>query len=415
MSELAAFFLWVEEFRHAPSHDMGEQLTEYVMRMVDLRERDQQRCLDAIDQLMREQPPPAVAMDEATCRLVEMITGQSSPLDASAILAAQRHCLGALATGDEEALVRAYRSVVPDSRGTEPIQIPDIIRLRDMGTTSSGRTKSRRVTESQLAILHDAYQAQAQGAGLEIDEAFEILGPSNPASLDGPGGETTLLCHCTRDKSKLASILEEGLQVRGVGGTLGKAIYFADDLRKSIGYYTPTHLRGRQYTIVFLAEVVLGRVHTTHRPVRGPPPGHDSVHASTGRGKQDIPVHFTDGTSSVIPRPEPATLDAKVKTSFSLNEYTVYTSDRVRLRFMLMLGRASGRGEVARVKRARVEQPAQPISLQVIQRMNDYRRAVVQRRQWLAKQHGVDSPEWHRITRVLKDLDDRESLVLFED
>eukprot|EP00056_Hartaetosiga_gracilis_P022025 m.979 g.979 ORF g.979 m.979 type:complete len:168 (+) comp939_c0_seq1:122-625(+) len=118
----------------------------------------------------------------------------------------------------------------------------------------------------------------------------------------------------------------------------GKGVYFADCFPKSFGY---TDLGGyggemaRNHACMFLAEVALGREQLRYQAEMGRcSPGYDSV-KGCGRNTPSSEMRTTaDGVT--VPM-GPLVKDDVHSHSLNFNEYIVYDSDRIRLRYMVLL------------------------------------------------------------------------------
>lgn len=431
---MQAFELQVARYRTSPTHDMVELLTEQMALLPDLREAQQQQCFALIEELAqmqqkeRKEEERKFVLDEATIRLVEMISGKSlNNVQTQGTLPLVRACLGALSSGDDDILRASMERLLEMYQLTpETFKLPEQVGFKDLSRLLLRfpivPTGSCKATDKQVAALSSAFN-KANLGNMVLHDAFEVaVGPSTDAFVKNE--PTVLLFHCTRNQTNIASILKQGLQVKGTGGRLGAAIYMADALEKSMGYCFRHTSGGNQYAVAFIVEAALGKRFETTSGVMQLPNGFDSVFAKGEEATKPMQrVTFSDGTSSVItPMGSPRT---KVTSCFAHNEYTVYTPNRVRLRFMLMFSTKpkaspSVKAGEAFPHRSSSFSFSSPPSLnasgdllEAMQRDYAFRRKLLARVHSTSIEFGASSPEAKRARTILEEVNDSDSTQVF--
>ncbi|KAH9248505.1 hypothetical protein BASA81_013831 [Batrachochytrium salamandrivorans] len=419
---MQAFFLQVAQYRIRPTHDMVELLTEQVALMPDLREREQQQCFALIEELAQvqekecEEEERKFVLDEASIKLVEMISGKSlNYITTQGTHQLVRVCLGALCSGDDDILREGMEKLLsiyqltPEAFGLSPqIGFKDLSRL--LLQVPSVPMGSIKATKEQVAALSCAFNKVAL-PHMVLQDAFEVMvDPSNNAF---PTKEPTiLLFHCTRNKTNIASILQQGLQVKGTAGRLGAAIYLADALEKSMGYcFRHTSGNGNQYAVAFIVEAALGRRFETKSELTKLPIGYDSVFAKGEEATKPMqPVPFSDGTSSCITPMGSAR--TKINSNFTHNEYTVYTPNRVRLRFMLMFSDKPNTVPTT-VEKTLPSHHSSVDLFEATQRQCSFRKKLLARVNSASKEFGANSPQVKRTQAILEEVNDSKSIQVF--
>jgi len=137
-----------------------------------------------------------------------------------------------------------------------------------------------------------------------------------------------------------AAILSTGLKIMPhSGGRVGRGLYFADVLAKSASYCGLHNNIG----LLLLNEVALGKMHKIHQDdssLMKAPKGFDSVLA-TGTIMPDATKEFSDTTLSnsghPVIFPQGTIKNTSLTSSFYHNEYLVYDSQQVSMKYLLMI------------------------------------------------------------------------------
>lgn len=383
------FRVALEEFTAAPQWGMGDTLTEMLIGIEDLGEKELAQGLDSIQALLKANEFVPKPIDADTARLVEMIkTKQLSPED----LATIRLGVAALKTGDQDIADEAMVKLDPDWVGVAGLG--DFERV----AKSLDQRRSDLVDDDTLKVLREAYDDGLRRSGFEIDGAFVVDTPP----LEGP---TVLLCHCTKSRDNISSILDGGLKT-GKVGRLGGAIYASDSIEKALKYCVHVSLDcGYAIGIVFLVEMALGTSARVSKDTNQQPEGFDSCVTDGRPIVRNIPITFHDARMSSIPVPKE---NVKVSSTFPHNEYTVYTPERARVRFMLTVRRINAALPAPNTKR--VEKTAPLSDLDVFNQAAEYKRAVLARRAAVERDYGVDSIEHKRVKVAVQESSSAESI-----
>eukprot|EP01127_Copromyxa_protea_P003686 TRINITY_DN1347_c0_g3_i1.p1 TRINITY_DN1347_c0_g3~~TRINITY_DN1347_c0_g3_i1.p1 ORF type:complete len:1422 (-),score=381.06 TRINITY_DN1347_c0_g3_i1:8-4273(-) len=135
--------------------------------------------------------------------------------------------------------------------------------------------------------------------------------------------------------SNFIGILSEGLRIAPpeaptTGYMFGKGIYFADMLRKSIGYCS-----GRP-SLLLLCEVALGNMNEVTAPqyMDQPPAGFNSTKA-LGRTYPDFNDSIVLPSGVTIPLGKPVNAPHTTNAVMGYNEYIVYNASQVRMRYLV--------------------------------------------------------------------------------
>jgi len=150
-----------------------------------------------------------------------------------------------------------------------------------------------------------------------------------------------LLWHGT-NAARVGPIIQNSLRVMPhSGGRVGRGVYLASELEKSLGYTWPAKVKGgAQVGVLFLAEVALGKEHHIYvdqSRLTAPPSGFESV-VAFGVTEPDAAGDVTiklDGRDVVVPNARP--VKRSQPTSFTHSEYVVYENTRIRLRYVVAL------------------------------------------------------------------------------
>jgi deltex-like protein len=205
-----------------------------------------------------------------------------------------------------------------------------------------------------VQILREAFPSEQH---MEITEVFECglrqeeydYVPFKTCSENS----SILLSHCARQTSSLHSILESGLR-RGSAGLLGPGIYVSTDISKCLMYSSPKTLAQDQgtYGIVLVAECQLGHVEDVFRPTNSQVPGCDTARGVGRTAPIELKlVTFKDGSQSKIytGRAVNKMLASQESptapmSTFAHEEFAIYDSCRVRVRFILVYRHHNYRG-----------------------------------------------------------------------
>lgn len=146
------------------------------------------------------------------------------------------------------------------------------------------------------------------------------------------------LCWHGTNVAVTAAITMSGLRIMPhSGGRVGRGIYLATENSKSAGYM---RYAGDGRGVMVLAEGAFGREHHITQDdssLQAPPPGFHSVVALGHRNPpaaKDATL-MLDGKPVAVPQAEPE--PTGVRSSFSQNEWLIYTESQVRLRYMVVV------------------------------------------------------------------------------
>eukprot|EP00043_Microstomoeca_roanoka_P020328 m.244374 g.244374 ORF g.244374 m.244374 type:complete len:1483 (+) comp17147_c7_seq2:978-5426(+) len=177
-----------------------------------------------------------------------------------------------------------------------------------------------------------------------IAQVFEIQRPEDVRFKEKFGQDPTrmLLWHGTKNQNVLG-ILSQGLRcappsAQVTGYMFGKGVYFADCFSKSMNYVNMGYSGGelaRHHGCMFLAEVAVGHAERRAQAKAEPPgPGYDSILGMGSHVPSQSMMTLEDNVKIPL-GPVEASTGASV--SLAYNEYIVYDSDRIRLRYMVVL------------------------------------------------------------------------------
>ncbi|KAI5067337.1 hypothetical protein GOP47_0017865 [Adiantum capillus-veneris] len=174
---------------------------------------------------------------------------------------------------------------------------------------------------------------------LELEDVFTVLreGEEDAFVSKKPLGNRMLLWHGSRT-TNYVGILSQGLRIAPpeapvTGYMFGKGVYFADLVSKSAQYcYTS---KNSPIGLMLLSEVALGEMHELKAAqyMEKPPPG---KHSTKGLGR-NIPMedeYQTWGDEVTVPCGRPVASGVS-NTNLLYNEYIVYDTAQINLRFLL--------------------------------------------------------------------------------
>jgi len=131
---------------------------------------------------------------------------------------------------------------------------------------------------------------------------------------------------------------------------LGKGVYFADMFGKSHAYASQTFGSGRESSLLMLCEAALGNIKSYRVPeyVEDLPPQYQSVQGEGRRGpdydhsiKLPNGIEVPCGPVGAYDRPEPAPgatgLLAQPAPMLQANEFVVYNTDQIRMRYLIQV------------------------------------------------------------------------------
>ncbi|TKR88595.1 hypothetical protein L596_012811 [Steinernema carpocapsae] len=172
------------------------------------------------------------------------------------------------------------------------------------------------------------------GGKLEIVNVYRI---DREAEHSRTGGFNRVLLWHGSPISNFVGILSRGLKIAPpeapvTGYSLGKGVYFADMLGKSLGYCRSSQ---KSDAFLLLAEVALGEVCQSNHHNFGNRKPHESIKYDCGRGPSmdDAFVDYSMHPQGVkIPLTKPVRNGAN-----GYNEYVVFNEEQIRLRYMIRI------------------------------------------------------------------------------
>lgn len=320
---------------------MGEKLTE-ILAQVELKESEQNAALEAMDALLTayetEQRAAMSTVDQTTAldaqsqRLVGIL--RQSILNIKALYPTIRIWLDAVCDGHEKQRVEVETVLNELTRRTlTRWTLTDMVNL-----CQEGLLGYKPVTPAQRDVFERAFADSAPPLYVLKDMYECIPSKSDESPMFAGREETRLMYHCSRMPNMLGTILKDGLQIKGLGGRLGAAIYLSNAMEKSLMYSGNATVGQNAFGIVLVVETVLGRVFDTYKELSACPATHDSVHAiGMSHPNHEAMLTFMDGTKSKLqygkathhPR-------AENRSSFAHDEFAIYSETRVRIRFILV-------------------------------------------------------------------------------
>ncbi|EGD75621.1 hypothetical protein PTSG_06688 [Salpingoeca rosetta] len=200
-------------------------------------------------------------------------------------------------------------------------------------------------TYKAIRMFMNTTREHSSAGGVGIAQVFEISKPDEDAAFKNKFGSDptrTLLWHGTKNQNVLG-ILSQGLRcappsAQVTGYMFGKGVYFADCFSKSYNYtmnYGEGSELARHHCCMFLAEVVLGNPERRTEAKSEPPAaGYDSIH---GLGSS-VPSRSMVGLEDDVRIPLGPLKEAPIAGShLAYNEFILYDSARIRLRYMVLL------------------------------------------------------------------------------
>jgi len=329
------FYEALAQFRANPMADMGERLVE-LLPVHELKDRELEIALADIDKLVTDLKviendlSVESSLDEGSERLFELV--QSSIKDHRNSWPLIRRWVSAICKGDE-CEKRACEQLI---RNLLTLPLEQTLSIDDVANFAQDRGgRFFKATQEQFDSLSQAFNKDVRG--YELADAFECyLRTEDRNTQFSSGVPTRLLCHCSKNSRSLQSIFTEGLQLKGVGGRLGRAIYLSDSIEKCMSYCQQSEWRSERYGVVLVVETALGNIFETNTELYALPESYNSVKAVSHRYAEAMnEIRFADSTSSFIN--VGGVLQEKTGTSnFHHNEFAIYDPLRVRLRFILV-------------------------------------------------------------------------------